>query len=69
VDHAPLTLTYVGLNLKTGATASASTPLTLPDGQPMAMSLRTVFGQPMEGQVGGLPEPAAKRLVEVAARR
>jgi hypothetical protein len=36
VDHAPLTLTYVGLNLKTGATASASTPLTLPDGQPMA---------------------------------
>jgi hypothetical protein len=24
-------------------------PLTLPDGQPMAMSLRTAFGQPMEG--------------------
>ncbi|HEF4758764.1 TPA: TIGR02099 family protein [Pseudomonas putida] len=38
----PLTLTYVGLNLKTGATRQRlDARLTLPDGQPMAMSLRT----------------------------
>ncbi|WP_160109147.1 YhdP family protein [Pseudomonas izuensis] len=38
----PLTLTYVGLNLKTGATRQRlDARLTLPDGQPLAMSLRT----------------------------
>ncbi|WP_207261804.1 YhdP family protein [Pseudomonas sp. GW101-3H06] len=38
----PLTLTYVGLNLKTGVTRQRlDARLTLPDGQPLAMSLRT----------------------------
>ncbi|MEB0228231.1 YhdP family protein [Pseudomonas sp. 10S4] len=42
VDHEPLTLTYVGLNLKTGASRQRlDVRLTLPDGQPVAMSLRT----------------------------
>lgn len=42
VDHEPLTLTYVGLNLKTGASRQRlDARLTLPDGQPVAMSLRT----------------------------
>ncbi|RON37660.1 TIGR02099 family protein [Pseudomonas frederiksbergensis] len=42
LDHAPLTLTYVGLNLKTGASRQRlDARLTLPDGQPVAMSLRT----------------------------
>ncbi len=42
LDHAPMTLTYVGLNLKTGATRQRLyARLTLPDGQPVAMSLRT----------------------------
>ncbi len=41
-DHAPLTLTYVGLNLKTGASRQRlDARLTLPDGQPVALSLRT----------------------------
>ncbi|RAI71278.1 TIGR02099 family protein [Pseudomonas fluorescens] len=40
--HSPLTLTYVGLNLKTGASRQRlDARLTLPDGQPVAMSLRT----------------------------
>ena len=35
LDHAPLTLTYVGLNLKTGASRQRlDARLTLPDGQP-----------------------------------
>lgn len=38
----PLTLTYVGLNLKTGAARQRlDARLTLPDGQPVAMSVRT----------------------------
>ena len=42
LDQAPLTLTYVGLNLKTGASRQRlDARLTLPDGQPVAMSLRT----------------------------
>lgn len=42
LDHAPLTLTYVGLNLKTGTSRQRlDARLTLPDGQPVAMSLRT----------------------------
>ncbi|VVP28503.1 hypothetical protein PS862_04239 [Pseudomonas fluorescens] len=42
LDQPPLTLTYVGLNLKTGAYRQRlDARLTLPDGQPMAMSLRT----------------------------
>ena len=41
-DHAPMTLTYVGLNLKTGASRQRlDARLTLPDGQPVALSLRT----------------------------
>ncbi|WP_047537692.1 YhdP family protein [Pseudomonas sp. 11/12A] len=40
--ESPLSLTYVGLNLKTGAYRQRlDVRLTLPDGQPMAMSLRT----------------------------
>lgn len=40
--ESPLTLTYVGLSLKTGASRQRlDARLTLPDGQPMAMSLRT----------------------------
>ncbi len=42
IDHVPLTLTYVGLNLKTGiGRQRLDARLTLPDGQPMAMSLRS----------------------------
>ena len=42
LDHAPMTLTYVGLNLKTGASRQRlDARLTLPDGQPVALSLRT----------------------------
>ncbi|MDR6915294.1 uncharacterized protein (TIGR02099 family) [Pseudomonas sp. 3296] len=38
----PLTLTYVGFNLKTGASRQRlDARMTLPDGQPVAMSLRT----------------------------
>ncbi|KAB0500413.1 YhdP family protein [Pseudomonas vancouverensis] len=40
--QSPLTLNYVGLSLKTGATRQRlDARLTLPDGQPVAMSLRT----------------------------
>jgi uncharacterized protein (TIGR02099 family) len=40
--ESPLTLTYVGLSLKTGASRQRlDARLTLPDGQPMAMSLRS----------------------------
>ncbi|MGE8068758.1 YhdP family protein [Pseudomonas sp. NPDC089569] len=40
--ESPLTLTYVGLNLKVGASRQRlDARLTLPDGQPVAMSLRT----------------------------
>ncbi|WP_426202543.1 YhdP family protein [Pseudomonas sp. TWP3-1] len=42
LDHPPMTLTYVGLSLKTGASRQRlDARLTLPDGQPVAMSLRT----------------------------
>ncbi|EJM84705.1 YhdP family protein [Pseudomonas sp. GM60] len=42
LDHPPLTLTYVGLNLKTGVSRQRlDARLTLPDGQPVAMSVRT----------------------------
>ncbi|MVV52390.1 TIGR02099 family protein [Pseudomonas sp. PB120] len=42
LGQSPLTLTYVGLNLKTGASRQRlDARLTLPDGQPVAMSLRT----------------------------
>ena len=42
LDHPPLTLTYVGVNLKTGASRQRiDARLTLPDGQPVALSLRT----------------------------
>lgn len=42
LDQPPLTFTYVGLNLKTGAYRQRlDARLTLPDGQPVAMSLRT----------------------------
>lgn len=42
LDQPPLTLTYVGLNLKIGASRQRlDARLTLPDGQPLAMSLRT----------------------------
>ena len=41
-DQAPLTFTYVGLSLQTGATRQRlDARLTLPDGQPLALSLRT----------------------------
>jgi len=41
-DQAPVTLTYVGLNLHTGVTRQRlDARLTLPDGQPLAVSLRT----------------------------
>lgn len=41
-DQAPVTLTYVGLSLHTGVTRQRlDARLTLPDGQPLAMSLRT----------------------------
>ena len=42
LDQAPMTFTYVGLNLKTGSSRQRlDARLTLPDGQPVAMSLRT----------------------------
>ena len=42
LDQPPLTLTYVGLNLRTGVSRQRiDARLTLPDGQPVAMSLRT----------------------------
>jgi len=42
LDHPPLTLTYVGLSLKTGSSRQRlDARLTLPDGQPLAMSLRS----------------------------
>ncbi|MFJ4196678.1 YhdP family protein [Pseudomonas sp. NPDC089534] len=42
LDHAPLTFTYVGLNLKTGTVRQRlDVRLTLPDGQPVAASVRT----------------------------
>ena len=42
LDQPPLTLTYVGLSLKTAATRQRlDVRLTLPDGQPVAMSLHT----------------------------
>ncbi|MCE0461225.1 YhdP family protein [Pseudomonas uvaldensis] len=42
LEQAPLTLTYVGLSLKTGATRQRlDARLTLPDGQPVALNLRT----------------------------
>lgn len=41
-DHAPLALTYVGLNLRTGPSRQRlDLRLTLPDGQPLAVNLRT----------------------------
>jgi len=41
-EQAPLTFTYVGLNLKTGTSRQRlDARLTLPDGQPVALSLRT----------------------------
>lgn len=42
LDQAPMTFTYVGLNLKTGSSRQRlDARLTLPDGQPVAMNLRT----------------------------
>ncbi|HJR27646.1 MAG TPA: YhdP family protein, partial [Pseudomonas sp.] len=42
LEQQPLTLTYVGLNLKTGVSRQRlDARLTLPDGQPVAMSVRT----------------------------
>ncbi|MCH4877493.1 TIGR02099 family protein [Pseudomonas sp. TMW22090] len=42
LDHVPLTLTYVGMSLKTGSSRQRlDARLTLPDGQPLALSLRT----------------------------
>ncbi len=41
-DHDPMTLTYVGLSLKTGSVRQRlDARLTLPDGQPMALSLKS----------------------------
>ena len=63
LDHAPMTLTYVGLNLKTGASRQRlDARLTLPDGQPVALSLRTrIRAAPMAGQrPGRLRQSAAK---------
>jgi uncharacterized protein (TIGR02099 family) len=41
-DHAPIALTYVGLNLRVGpGRQRLDARLTLPDGQPLAVSLRT----------------------------
>lgn len=40
-DHAPLTFTYVGLNLRTASAAQRlDLRLTLPDGQPLALNVR-----------------------------
>ena len=42
LDHSPMTLTYVGLSLKTGTSRQRlDARLTLPDGQPVAVSVRT----------------------------
>lgn len=42
LDQPPLTLTYVGLSLKTGSSQQRlDVRLTLPDGQPLAMNLRS----------------------------
>ncbi|TWC21925.1 MULTISPECIES: YhdP family protein [unclassified Pseudomonas] len=42
LDQAPLTLTYVGLSLRTGVSRQRlDARLTLPDGQPLAINLRT----------------------------
>ena len=42
LDHPPLTLTYVGMSLKTGSSRQRlDARLTLPDGQPLALNLRT----------------------------
>lgn len=42
LDHAAIALTYVGLNLRTGpGQQRLDARLTLPDGQPLALSLRT----------------------------
>jgi len=42
LEQSPLTLTYVGLSLRTGATRQRlDARLTLPDGQPVAINLRT----------------------------
>ena len=39
-DHAPMTLTYVGVNLRTGASRQRlDLRLTLPDGQPLALNV------------------------------
>ncbi|WP_347927986.1 YhdP family protein [Pseudomonas helvetica] len=54
IDHVPLTLTYVGLNLKTGISQQRlDARLTLPDGQPLAMSLssRTQASQWKEAEI------------------
>ncbi|MDR0276811.1 MAG: TIGR02099 family protein [Paucimonas sp.] len=41
-DHDPMTLTYVGLSLQTGSVRQRlDARLTLPDGQPMALSLKS----------------------------
>lgn len=56
IDHVPLTLTYVGLNLKTGVSRQRlDARLTLPDGQPMAISLssRMRADQWQEAEVDG----------------
>ena len=42
LDHQPVALTYVGLNLRSGTSRQRlDLRLTLPDGQPLAMNLRT----------------------------
>ncbi|MBN3863073.1 TIGR02099 family protein [Pseudomonas frederiksbergensis] len=54
LEEQPLTLTYVGLNLKTGVSRQRlDARLTLPDGQPVAMSVRTRLraGQWKDGAV------------------
>lgn len=54
LEQQPLTLTYVGLNLKTGVSRQRlDARLTLPDGQPVAMSVRTRLraGQWKDGAV------------------
>ena len=53
-DQAPLTLTYVGLSLQTGATRQRlDARMTLPDGQPLALSLhsRILASQWKDGEV------------------
>lgn len=54
--HEPLTLTYVGLSLQTGSVRQRlDARLTLPDGQPMALSLKSRIraSQWRDGQVEG----------------